>query len=804
MKRKILLTGVATLLLVGCAGGEGSLPSSSDNPSSDSGSKVTPSPISEKKIYDRLMEIGASRRFRMKEGENYTIYHPSYIEYSSSQSGIAKVRGFEEAYPEILMGFNYSLDGETKSYALNMVSQAESDDFETPATDLDNYLYFSLLKDPSFDITEEDITLYDDNETYGIIYDGNWTSETTNWLFYLVAGQLGYYSYASSGQVSEVVFAFNDADELVITLHGTLSASGQAFVVSASFDEIGTAKDEDLEAFLNSAQGQIPSSAISDSLYDGLTAKAMSVTTEFSVRTVDGILSSAATHLDFNEESRHFYIDGSEESSSYYKKNKNGNYDTVYIDGTNQIAYEDSGYSYDSLLVPASTLRQEELRATSSNASSFRYYGVNENAIIASFMGLDFLSYYGLSVQDMSFNVISGKVKEIEARTYSFYTQVGNEYKRAYYAFKITIEDALTEPGLPSPYASDDSTEEIKAIFDAMKGYDTIAFHSKEWIAGSESSEHPWIESENVFTSSIQYTKTTQWQSDAYGEWASSTSVVGYLSKGEEGNAPFTFYPSGLKEMSGPLKEGTLKEVAPIPFDAAPELFAFAANKTALKPKNDVIADVLYKNLPFGPYGSILPSSNIVLKRRKDAEGNPTNKIDSISYTIDLTSYGTQMTIVGETTILYSEEVVVDETIQEEANLLTPFVTPTSWSESYYGKTIAERFDAYFEGCVDKDGKALSVDLLPYKYIEGYDRSWSGYAWANGSFHMSLSDYEDSFRYSLMTEFRDALQADPSFERKTEKETGKAYYVNGDLCVYVSERADDGLILTKTSSHEFE
>lgn len=803
MKRKILLTSVAALLLVGCAGGDGSLPSSSGS-SSDSGSKETPTPISEKKIYDRLMEIGASRRFRMKEGDNYTIYHPSYIEYSSSQSGIAKVRGFEERYPEILMGFNYSLDGETKNYALNMVSQAESDDFETPATDLDNYLYFSLLEDPSFDITAEDITLYDDNETYGIIYDGNWTSETTNWLFYLVAGQLGYYSYASSGQVSEVVFTFNEADELVVALHGTLASSGQAFAVSASFDEIGTAKDEDLEAFLNSAEGQIPTSAISDSLYANLTSNAMSVTTEFSVNTVDGTLSSAITHLDFNEESRHFYIEGSETSSSYYRKNKNGNFDTVYIDGKNQIAYEDSGYSYDSLLVPASTICQEDLRASSSNASSFRYYGVNENAIVASFMGLDFLSYYGLSIQDMAFKVVGGKVKEIEARTYSFYTQVGNEYKRAYYAFKITIEDTLTEPGLPSPYEADESTADIKAIFDAMKGYDTVAFHSKEWIAGSENGEHPWMESENVFTSSIQYTKTTQWQSDAYGDWTSSTSVVGYLSKGEEGNAPFTFYPSGLKEMSGPLKQGALKEAAPIPFDAAPELFSFAANKTALKPKNDVVTEVLYKNLPFGPYGSVLPSSSIILKRRKDGEGNPTNQIDSISYTIDLTSYGTQMTIVGETTISYGEEVVVDETIEEEANLLTPFVIPTSWSTSYYGETISERFDAYFEGCVDKDRKALSVDLLPYKYIEGYDRSWSGYAWANGSFHMSLSDYEDSFRYSLMTEFRMALEADPSFEKKMEKETGKAYYVNGDLCVYVSDRADDGFILTKASSHQFE
>ena len=96
MKRKILLTSVAALFLVGCAGGDGSLPSSSGS-SSDSGSKETPTPISEKKIYDRLMEIGASRRFRMKEGDNYTIYHPSYIEYSSSQSGIAKVRGLTSA-----------------------------------------------------------------------------------------------------------------------------------------------------------------------------------------------------------------------------------------------------------------------------------------------------------------------------------------------------------------------------------------------------------------------------------------------------------------------------------------------------------------------------------------------------------------------------------------------------------------------------------------------------------------------------------------------------------------------------------
>lgn len=792
MKRNVLILGAALLALTSCGGESGSL-TSSTTPSSE----IPVTPISEKKIYDRLMEMGKSLEFRMTTSEgNYTIYNHQYIEYSSSQSGIAKVRGFEEKYPEILMGFNYSLDGETKKYSLNMVSQESSSDFETPATDLNDYIYFSLLTYKDFDITEEDITLYDDGETYGIVYDSNWTSDTQNMLFFLAAGQLGYYSYATSKLVSEILFSFDAKDNLVISMNAT-DANGNAFHVSNTFDEIGTAKDKDLEAFLNSKDGQVPSEKMSDSIFASLAAKSLSTTTTFSVCTLSSTLSEAVTHVDYTDTAKHVYVEGSPTSSSYYRKNADGNYDSVYIDGHNQIAYEDSEKPFESLGFGYTTIRQEDLRASSNNASSFHYYGLNENAIIASLMGMDILTYYGLSLQDMTFEVSAGKVKEINARSYSFLTQENGSYVRAYFDFNIKIEDTLTLPGEPSPYPSDANTSKIQEIFDVMNSYDKIAFHNEERLSSMATAEHPWMEQDSVYTSSLQYTKTTQWSSGYGDDWTEQVSVTGYIDKGSEGVMPFTFYPSGTKEASGPLTKKNIKEVAPFPFDAAPELFTFAAKESVLKPKDDSARSVLYSNLPFGPYGSVFPESDIVIRREKDASGKYTDRIASIEYTIDLQSFGVAMTIIGKTTFSYGDEVTVDQDIHNDANALPLFVTPTNWSSSYNGEKIKEVFDTYFKGCKNKNGQALSVDDLPYFYIEGYDRFWAGYAWANGELHINLSNCDKSFRTSLMDEFREAFEVNKDYEKRTKDD--KTYYVNGDLCVYVSEWADDGLIFTRTA-----
>ena len=789
MKRNLLILGASLLALTSC-GGETSSSTASSNPPS-----VTP--ISEKKIYDRLMEIGNSLQFRMTTADgNYTIYNHQYIEYSSSQSGIAKVRGFEKDYPEIIMGFSYTMDGESKNYSLNMVSQASSNDFETPATDLNDYIYFSLLTYEDFDITEEDITLYDDGETYGIVYDSSWTTETQNMLFYLAAGQLGYYSHATGKLVSEILFSFDADDNLVITMNAT-DANGTPFQISNTFDEIGTAKDDDVEAFLNSSDGQIPAEKMSDSIYASIAAKSLSTTTTFKICTTSQTLSEAVTHVDYTETAKHMYVEESPTSSSYYRKNADGNYDSVYIDGKNEIAYEDSGHSFESLGFGYTSIRQEDLRASSANATSFKYYGLNENAIIASLMGMDVLTYYGLSVQDMSFEVSAGKVKEIKARSYSFLTQVSSGYARAYFDFSIKIEDTVIEPGEPTPYQSDANTAKIKTIFDTMNSYDKIAYHNEESLSTMSGSEHPWMEQDCVYTPSLQYTKTTQWSNSYGSDWTEQVSVLGYIDKGEEGVMPFTFYASGAKEASGPLTKKSVKEVAPFPFDAAPELFTFVAKESALKPKDTLASQVLYSNLPLGPYGSVFPSSDIVIHREKDASGSFTDRIASIEYTIDLQSFGVSMTIVGKTTFTYGDDVTIDEDIKNEADALPLFVTPTNWSSSYSGERIKEAFDAYFKDCKDKNGKALSVDDLPYFFVEGYDRFWTGYAWANGELHINMSNYDKSFRTSLMDDFRAAFEANKDYEKRMKGE--KTYYVNGDLCVYVSAWADDGLIFTKTA-----
>lgn len=792
MKKNVLIFGASLLALTSC-GGEGDSSVSSNTQSSDT--PVTP--ISEKKIYDRLMEIGDSLEFRMTTSEgDYTIYNHQYIEYSSSQSGIAKVRGFEEEYPEILMGFNYSLDGETKKYALNMVSQESSDDFETPATDLNDYIYFSLLTSEDLDITVEDITLYDDGETYGIVYDNTWTSDTKNMLFFLAAGQLGYYSYATSDLVSEILFSFDREDNLVISMNA-MDGSGNAFHVSNTFDQIGTAKDKDLETFLNSQDGQVPAEKMSDSIFASLTAKSLSATTTFSVCSSSGALSEAVTHVDYTENAKHIYVEESPTSASYYRKNANGNYDNVYIDGQNKLAYEDSEKPFESLGFAYTTIRQEDLRANSNNASSFHYYGLNENAIIASLMGMDALAYYGLSVQNMTFEVSAGKVKEINAQSYSFLTQTESGYARVFFDINIKIEDTLTLPGEPTPYESDANTSKIKEIFDTMNSYDKIAFHNEESVSTMAAAEHPWMEQDSVYTSSLQYTKTTQWSNNYGDDWTEQVSVTGYIDKGEAGVMPFAFYPNGIKEASGPLAEKSVKEAAPFPLDAAPELFTLTVKENVLKPKDSLACEVLYPNLPLGPYGSVFPESDIIIRREKDDAGANTDRISSIEYTIDLQSFGVSMTIIGKTTFTYGDEVIVDEDIKSDAEALPLFVTPTNWSSSYSGEKIKEVFDTYFKGCKDKDGNTLSVDDLPYFFIEGYDRNWSAYAWANGELHIDMTNYDKSFRTSIMDDFRASFEASQNYEKRTKGE--KTYYVNGDLCVYVSDWVDDGLVLTKTS-----
>ena len=205
----------------------------------------------------------------------------------------------------------------------------------------------------------------------------------------------------------------------------------------------------------------------------------------------------------------------------------------------------------------------------------------------------------------------------------------------------------------------------------------------------------------------------------------------------------------------------------------------------------------MYPNLPLGPYGSVFPESDIIIRREKDDAGANTDRISSIEYTIDLQSFGVSMTIIGKTTFTYGDEVIVDEDIKSDAEALPLFVTPTNWSSSYSGEKIKEVFDTYFKGCKDKDGNTLSVDDLPYFFIEGYDRNWSAYAWANGELHIDMTNYDKSFRTSIMDDFRASFEASQNYEKRTKGE--KTYYVNGDLCVYVSDWVDDGLVLTKTS-----
>lgn len=794
----LLLSGALSLTACGPVFSSNSGLSSEESSEKGSSSDLPVEPLSEEKIYNRLLSIRKAMRFRMKGRTVDSIYHPNYIEYLSSKTGLAKVAGFEASYAKILMGFHYDESSlGKKSYGLDMVSQASSEDYKTPATDLNNYIYLSLLGAENYPTSAEDIFQYDDGG-YGIRYDSSWNENTTNWLFYILAGQLGYYSYASKGYVTELRFSFDAGDDLLISIQG--SYPGGAYLETFSFSEVGSASDPDLEAFLGSEQGKIPSSAISDSLFASLTATSLSTDTTFSMHDADGLLSSATMHQDIGPDGKHVYVDNAPDSSFYYRKGKNGNAERVFVDGTNHWNYEDTEKTYESIGIPIAELEQSEIRAGKPDSEEFHYYGVNENAIVGALAGLDFMSVYNVGVRSMSFLASGGRVTGLKATTYSFPisgTDGATQY--VYIEYEVSILETPREVGKPALYDADKDTPTISSILENMNSYDTISYDAKEWFAGSESDPYPAYETVGVYSPSLQYTKQARWNEDFETEkWEEEVSVKGWIDKGEEGPMPFAMYPNGLSEASGPARKGvSLKDVAPFPLKVAPEVLTLSSAWNALVAKDDTIEGELYAVLPLGTFGSLLPSKDVIITLDAKKE-----RIASITYRTDFKQFGYQIEMSGEVTFSYGEDVQIDETIQKIAESLPLFVTPTSWSTSYNGKSLVSTFASYFAGCVDGKGNALSIDVMPYKYFEG-DDDWVGSEWANGEYHLVASGADLATYQSMRSDLEALFQKDASFVAKTETGTNALYYVNGDLAVRLSERISEGLVLTKASTHTF-
>lgn len=808
MKKNFVILAASLLALSACAG--------NDNLSSSKDSSNNYLPLSAQKIFDRLSLLNQTLNFRQvgSNGTN-TIYNKRYIEHVNSQSGIVKVDGYKEKYPEVLMGFHYSVDEITgKTFSLDMMQQDSSTDFETPASDLSEYIYLSVFNDEELGITVEDITEHE-NGTFGITYDSSWTDATKNYLFYVLCGQFGYYTAADKGKISFLGFSFDNSDNLVVTLESV--SSGVSFTFT--FDQIGEAKDEELEAFLDTENGKIPSYSIPDNVIANLFTKKLSTTTTFNLKNVDGSNFSqpVTMKVSYCEDKKYFAAGNSDTPvavETFYTKNALGNYDTLYIDGTNNVAHSPTKSSFESLGFGFNTINKEDVRAYSPSSNSYHYYGLNENKIVAALAGLDYMSYYGINCRDVEFIVTNGKVSDIHAVTYSGNFKISDgSYVPLYVDYLIHIEDSFVEIGEPAKYQANADTPDITKIVNNMKSQTKLGIHVSEYMEGDENHAKPTFETEYVYTDKIHYVKTTSWSetetsNDPTKEenFKASVNTTGFIDKGSEGVQPFVFWPNGTNEANGEVIKGKeLKDVDPILFNIAPELLMRAKSaKNLLLPINEAILEVANDVLPLGAYGSLIPLSNLRIYIAKDKDGNLTNFIERIEYGCSFSAVGMSGSLTGEVTFTYGDDVVADANILAEAEKIPVFTAPTSWSTSHEGAAIQAKFNEYFKGCVDEKGNPLSVDLLPYTYIQSSDRFWEAYQYANGTLHLRLSQYDGKDRYSVMKQFKSEIESSSRFTKKVEKGTGLTYYVCGDLTVFVSGVIDQGYELTKTSEHNFE
>lgn len=408
--------------------------------------------------------------------------------------------------------------------------------------------------------------------------------------------------------------------------------------------------------------------------------------------------------IDVDSDTDNGYLRFTDSNSTYFYKNVAGETYFSVLDGANNVADSDIGYTWGSYLaIPQDSI---DFSAFLGDGDKLHYYGFEASNMMTAITGVGNYGISGNFWKDIYANVSDGAVTSIEADSVALTsTNITGTFSLHY---ETTVQ-GIDEIATPAPIEGDaDAVAKFNEVLANMK--------SEKFQATAYDPNYSGLK--NVYTYVPDSYLLIESDSMDYSTGEYVPSYTGYVPLGDDSSriSPFKFsLSSGTVSSSGPSTESSLADH--LPWDIDPEVLEFTDTSTG---SNTGVTGTFTLN---SAVGSISAQSYFQGQDYAYALANTfsMNVVDGniVSIDYDYSFFG--ITGSDQVGFVYGDDIVIPDGFDPSG--LTEWVQPSSWDEAY--PDIYSALVSYFgeTGTVDPDTQA---DSVPYLFDSAFNDYWVG------------------------------------------------------------------------------
>lgn len=598
--------------------------------------------------------------------------------------------------------------------------------------------------------------------------------------------------YFGAGRLRSIKMYYNTDENLVIEGYiNSFDDDDLHLMFVTVLEDVGTARDADMDAFLASDAVKISDKAVNRNDVANALGSSLSTTTTVTAYIDGKEVLVGDNNLDFDENVARLY--GINGDTHYH--NQDGRFVRDYIDGQNEVSWIDTGYPYSQLVAIADRFDEDDWREVGEN--KYRYYGADIDTAFLDFSETP--APGGWLFQDVVLETSGGKMTKVTATTETEYAVLDSgEEAEVSYKFETKIVPNRSIPDL-KPYARiDDQATRLEKALDYINDPKT-----EYSVYGIETSDDPEFDATGCYR---EMTYTNEFILEDYHYYRTHMDANANVATDEIHTLIGDYY---IKDSSGkttgvvPFKVKDGNPVAKRPVQSADsktyrryyctpsaEVFDYNPSTRTYTTKDDVgYYAAIYVGKAF-PTAADNFMVGVSITLTEDL-----SKVEKIvyheSFVYDGVEYGT-----ADGILTFNYNIDKSEMLSK-LQAMPDYTYPTKWSDSECGEKIVREFNDYYKGCVDHEGKPLDIDNVPYLYDPTADYYWAPVQFTIAKELWLLNDAGSSDK-DLMKKLIEKFESDDRWTYQETDQNGARVYVDGDMYVRVLPNTVDGLWFGKT------